>query len=146
MKRRNLLKFLPLSLLPLSSGAAAVSGSEKVGQAASTSIPDSGNSRSSDEKLWIVGEVYDYSDRRKWGFVGAFDTLERALDTCVTGNHFIAPAVLNDNFNDVVSGWPGGCFFPNQYSEHKRIEDLANGHELVLNRVADIQPIDTRFF
>lgn len=146
MKRRNLLKFLPLSLLPLSAGRAAVSEPNKAGLAASARIPDSGSSRDPEKNLWLVGEVYDYSQMRKWGFVGIFNNIEEANEACLTGNHFIAAAVLNDNFNDVERGWPGGCLFPNRGPASKSLDDLKNRHELVYNRISNPRSLDTRLF
>ena len=78
MKRRNLLKFLPLSLLPVRAGRAATT--EAAG-------------------IWIACKVIDY-DRATWQICNVFDDIDKAKGACVTDDHFVLISFLNKPFWD----------------------------------------------
>ncbi len=58
-------------------------------------------------RLWVVGR----DERRgKWIFIGVFTNEQKALEHCRSGNHFLAPVLLDVAFPEEVTEWPGAYY------------------------------------
>lgn len=53
-------------------------------------------------EVWFVGEfISTHSEKAtSWDLVGIFDSKDKALDACRTDMHFLAPAVINEDWGD----------------------------------------------
>jgi hypothetical protein len=129
MKRRNLLKFLPLPFLPLTWGRATESEIEKQSIPLVSTKPQSapqnncyavqsGLPKIGKTDTWIVGEVIDRSlidsgEPVSWAFVGVFDSEEAAIRACTNEYQFVGPTVINKVHDDVGNHrcW-AGCWYP----------------------------------
>ena len=65
-----------------------------------------------DDKLWIVGKYCEPTADlpARWEFQGVFDSEGAADFHCVTANHFIGPAVLNEPVPEESTRWPGAYY------------------------------------
>ena len=51
-------------------------------------------------KLWLVGKsIYKEHKSVDWAFIGIFDDRQRALDACITEDHFMGKVLLNEEDN-----------------------------------------------
>lgn len=125
MKRRNLLKILPATLLPLSWGGGAGVAAKDPPILAKGSNPQpappecgfpvqSGPPKPGRADTWIVGESVNQCLRAgdehfSWALVGVFDSEEEAIKACTNEYQFVGPAVLNVvlDSDGVHRSWPG---------------------------------------
>ena len=80
--------------------------------------------RDTSKELWICGQSLPGCDNT-WGFHGAFDTRQLAIDACQTTDYFIAPAVLNKTFPHESVEWVGGYYPLLQNSDGSTLEESA---------------------
>jgi hypothetical protein len=59
------------------------------------------------QKLFIVGRKDP--EPRAWEFIGVFDDEQKAIAACITDDHCVCPAVLNENV-ETGTGWPGAWY------------------------------------
>ncbi len=64
----------------------------------------------SNTKLFIVGEAFPHLGDDSWMFVGIFDSETKARRACYNTCCFVAPAKLNENLGDEITGWPGAYY------------------------------------
>ena len=56
------------------------------------------------ETVYIVGKD---CDQYGWHFQGVFSDINLAIQACLTPNHFIGPAIVNEQLPEKASEWVG---------------------------------------
>ena len=62
------------------------------------------------KQVWIAGKA-EYKDWPAWEFTGVFDSEEKAVATCLTNQHFVAPYIMNEVAPEEISTMQG-CYYP----------------------------------
>lgn len=118
MKRRKILRFLPLALLPANWSRGATSkpssGIRVNGRAETASA---GAARPKRDNTWLVGYMRDDPKEHEntWSVVGVYNDEQKAIEACSTQNYFVGPLRMNetndegdfDLLNEDESPWPG---------------------------------------
>jgi len=62
------------------------------------------------EQFWLAG-ITTGNNPYTWLLIGIYDSEERAVKACTTGNHFVGPMNLNETLPDEEEDW-NGAYYP----------------------------------